>query len=42
MILDALVSVNPFFKFAENITSPNEYMKFTDDLIKYIAVTQKS
>ena len=42
MILDALITVNPYFNFAENLMRPEEYMKYTDDLVKYIEVTKKS
>jgi hypothetical protein len=42
MILDALLEVNPYFKFVENLRFPSEYMKFTDDLVKNIEISKKS
>ncbi len=41
MICDALVEVNPYFKFVENINRPEEYMRYTDDLVKHIEVTKR-
>ena len=41
MIVDALLSTNSHFRFVENLTIPEEYMKYTDDLIKHIEATRK-
>ena len=41
MNLDALISVNPYFKFVENLNNPDEYHKFTDHLIKYVECIPK-
>ena len=41
MVVDALVAVNPHFRFAENVTRPGEYMKYTDDLVRHIEVTKR-
>ena len=42
MVVDALVAVNPYFNFTENLTRPEEYMKYTDGLVKHIEVAKRA
>ncbi len=42
MILDSLVAVNPYFKFAENLANPEVYSTYTDSVVKYIETSRKS
>ena len=41
MIVDALVEVNPYFKFTENLNDPDKYMNYTDSLVKHVETTKK-
>ena len=41
MIIDALIDTNPYFKFAENLFDPEDYMNYTDSIVKYIETTPK-
>jgi len=41
MIIDALLEVNPYYKFAENLTDPEKYMTYTDSLVKYVETAKK-
>ena len=41
MIVDALLKVDSYFKFAENLSDPEQYMNYTDSIVKYVETTQK-
>jgi hypothetical protein len=41
MIVDALVEVNPYFNFTENLNDPEMYMNYTDSLVKHVETTKK-
>jgi hypothetical protein len=36
MITDALVEANPVFHFVDNLYNPDEYVKYTDDILNHI------
>lgn len=41
MIVDALLEVDSYFKFAENLSDPEQYMNYTDSIVKYVETKQK-
>ena len=41
MIIDALLEVNSYFKFTENLSDPEQYMNYTDSIVKYVETAQK-
>lgn len=41
MIVDALLEVDSYFKFAENLSDPKQYMNYTDSIVKYVETAQK-
>jgi hypothetical protein len=41
MIIDALLEVDSYFKFAQNLSDPEQYMNYTDSIVKYVETTQK-
>lgn len=41
MYVDALMEVNSYYKFADNLRNPQEYYKYTDSLVKCIESVDK-
>lgn len=41
MVVDALMEVNPVYKFVENLNNPSKFYFFTDSLVKFISTNKK-
>lgn len=41
MIIDSLLEVDSYFKFAENLSDPDQYMNYTDSIVKYVETAKK-